>query len=166
MALVILPLLFGLIIMTVSILASVFLGLCVYNDALSNSRTDGVMWGLLCGFLGFIPAIIYLVIRKNNSAMTPCPGCGYPSVSQMCNCPNCGAQKPLWPPVNAYTEEKKKKSKNFLITTIVMWAASIVIGIVFGVVFAVSLLNSIGPNEFIDYPYSYSYSHSDNYQDW
>ena len=155
MAIAIIPILFGLLLSAVGVLSSVFLGLCVYNDALSNSRDDAVMWGLLCGFLGVIPSIIYLVIRKNNTAVTPCPGCGYPSVSQMFNCPNCGVQKPIWPPVNEFTESKSRKSKNFLIATIVMWAVSFIIGIVFGIVFTVSLLHGIERNEFVDYQYSY-----------
>ena len=122
---------FTLFIMALGILSSVFLGLCVYNDALSKSRNDGVMWALLCGFLGLIPSIIYLFVRKDPPTSLPCYNCGYPSHPQIYCCPNCNAQKPLWPPVNEFTESKKKKAKNFLIATIVMWAASVVSVIVF-----------------------------------
>ena len=37
--------------------AQVLLGLATYNDAKARGNNDPVMWGLLVGFLGWIPGI-------------------------------------------------------------------------------------------------------------
>ena len=47
--------------------AQVLLGLATYNDAKARGNNDPVMWGLLVGFLGWIPGIVYLCLRNNNA---------------------------------------------------------------------------------------------------
>lgn len=49
----------------------ILVALAAYHDALSLGRQDeSLFWGLLIGFLGFIPAMIYLVVRSRG----PVPG--------------------------------------------------------------------------------------------
>lgn len=58
--------------------AQVLLGLATYNDAKARGNNDPVMWGLLVGFLGWIPGIVYLCLRNNNAnRLMTCPQCGF-----------------------------------------------------------------------------------------
>ena len=60
-----------------AILGAVFLGLCVYNDALSRQNPNAGMWGVLCGFFGAIVALIYLIIVTTSKNQPPrCVRCG------------------------------------------------------------------------------------------
>lgn len=72
----------------------VLLGLAAYNDARSKSNPDAVMWGLLVGFLGLIPGIIYLCIRNTVRNYTICPNCGCSHLASDFNCPRCSAPNP------------------------------------------------------------------------
>ena len=58
-------------------MGAVFLGLCVYNDALSRQNPNAGMWGVLCGFFGAIVALIYLIIVTTSKNQPPrCVRCG------------------------------------------------------------------------------------------
>lgn len=110
----------GLVASLVSLAASVFLGLAVYYDAKSWNSDSAVMWGLLCGILGFIPAIIYLVIRSSSKSQIKCPRCRnkLPVGTQICYICQTPIQQ-MVQPSEAETLLYKKRAKLFLILMIV-----------------------------------------------
>ena len=114
---------FSLLLSLVGIASSVFLGLCVYSDARFKNVKNPAMWGLLSGFLGWIPAIIYLVIRSQQSPK-PCQRCFdlLPPGAVFCNI--CGT--PVYQPGPEELAVFDKRRKRFLI----LWIASYVLTIV------------------------------------
>ena len=74
----------------VGVAAQVLLGLATYNDAKARGNNDPVMWGLLVGFLGWIPGIVYLCLRNNNAnRLMTCPQCGFVHRVAEPFCPQC-----------------------------------------------------------------------------
>ena len=123
------------------IASAVFFGLAAYQDAKSLNRTDATMWGLLIGFLGLIPGIIYLCIRKNAPRPTPmqqvCVNCRTPLYPGAQQCPACGAtQPPPMYPAPAYYPQAflspeqcavhHRLAKKFLIAAIILFCCAIV----------------------------------------
>ena len=75
--------------------AQVLLGLATYNAAKARGNNDPVMWGLLVGFLGWIPGIVYLCLRNNNAnRLMTCPQCGFVHRVAEPFCPQCRVQNP------------------------------------------------------------------------
>ena len=52
-----------LISLVLAIGSQVMLALCIYNDAKARGDQNAVLFAVLSGVLGIIPAIIYLVLR-------------------------------------------------------------------------------------------------------
>ena len=67
-----------LISLVLAIGSQVMLALCIYNDAKARGDQNAVLFAVLSGVLGIIPAIIYLVLRSNSGPDTAlmCPNCG------------------------------------------------------------------------------------------
>lgn len=91
----------------------VLFAVAAYNDAKSKDSPDAVMWGLLIGFLGLIPGIIYLCIRNTQQRKVCCPKCGMwhgalDAVCPRCGEPNNGAKMPGNPYLLVYAERAKK----------------------------------------------------------
>ena len=83
----------------VGVAAQVLLGLATYNDAKARGNNDPVMWGLLVGFLGWIPGIVYLCLRNNNAnRLMTCPQCGFVHRVAEPFCPQCRVQNPYSAP--------------------------------------------------------------------
>jgi hypothetical protein len=103
-----------------------------YNDAKSKNNKDATMWGLLVGFLGLIPGIIYLCVRNNSrGTWIVCPNCHTPFDGRLPVCPTCAAPNYYQQNfVNPYVEKQAKKAKNQLIAGIVLFAVDIVLVLV------------------------------------
>ncbi len=98
-----------------------FLGLAVYHDAKARNIDMAVMWGVLTGFFGLIPAIIYLVIRSRNKSSVKCPRCFAQVFHGMPACPVCQLPVDMIPSMNpAQIMKHRKLAKGFLISAIVL----------------------------------------------
>lgn len=131
-------------IIIVGILTLVFLAervlfaLAAYHDALGKRNPDAAVWGLLIGFLGLIPGIIYLCIRTSGRKMTACPRCGFLHYAADFRCPNCGEPGPAaQKPENPETADFAAKAKNELIAAVVVTGAGFVI-LIAGILFVVA----------------------------
>lgn len=113
-----------------SLLTNVFLGLAIYNDAKSWGCDNAVMWAVLSGVFGLIPAIIYLVIRSDSSSKMKCPVCGNKIAKGSQFCPVCSNPVPPVAIDYAAAAESKKRAKLFLILMIVAFVLSIVVAVV------------------------------------
>ena len=112
--------------------AQVLLGLATYNDAKARGNNDPVMWGLLVGFLGWIPGIVYLCLRNNNAnRLMTCPQCGFVHRVAEPFCPQCRVQNPYSAPFqNPLTQQQAHRAKLLLIWAVVAYAAVIVLTLV------------------------------------
>ena len=115
-----------------AILGAVFLGLCVYNDALSRQNPNAGMWGVLCGFFGAIVALIYLIIVTTSKNQPPrCVRCGsflpppVPGGPAGPVCPVCGLPAAVLPAeqMRLYAGRRRR----YLILWIVMLAAAFIL---------------------------------------
>ena len=97
----------------VGVAAQVLLGLATYNDAKARGNNDPVMWGLLVGFLGWIPGIVYLCLRNNNAnRLMTCPQCGFVHRVAEPFCPQCRVQNPYSAPFqNPLTQQQAHRAK-------------------------------------------------------
>lgn len=115
-----------------AVLGAVFLGLCVYNDALSRQNPNAGMWGVLCGFFGAIVALIYLIIVTTSKNQPPrCVRCGsflpppVPGGPAGPVCPVCGLPAAVLPAeqMRLYAGRRRR----YLILWIVMLAAAFIL---------------------------------------
>ena len=130
-----------------AILGAVFLGLCVYNDALSRQNPNAGMWGVLCGFFGAIVALIYLIIVTTSKNQPPrCVRCGsflpppVPGGPAGPVCPVCGLPAAVLPAeqMRLYAGRRRR----YLILWIVMLAAGVILIAGSAVLLAFLLLQS------------------------
>lgn len=76
-------------------------GVAIYRDAKALGRDDAVLFGVLTGFFGGIPAAVYLAVRGKRSVVGTCPNCSmqYGNIEitgqYAVMCSNCGAQLAL-----------------------------------------------------------------------
>ena len=78
------------------LLTRIMLALAVFHDAKAKANEQPLMWALLVGFLGWIPGIIYLCMRKNpDSKMIYCMKCGAMHKMSLPACPQCGEINPF-----------------------------------------------------------------------
>ncbi len=111
-----------------SVVGQILLALAVYHNAKSRCNPNPAMWGLLTGFLGWIPAVIYYVTRDSaRNRLIICPQCQATHPICFAHCPQCGAQNSYAQPfLNPYTEQEAKQSKKLLIAAIVLLGASVI----------------------------------------
>ena len=112
----------------------VLFGLAAYYDANAKLNPDAVMWGLLIGFLGLIPGIIYLCVRNSSRSFTVCPNCGLKHYFYDMNCPRCGA--PNHVPAqynNPMAAQQAHRAKVLLIVALVLIGVVILASAVFAV---------------------------------
>ena len=113
----------------VAIAERVLIGLAAYNDACAKGNPDAVMWGLLIGFFGLIPGIIYLCIRNSGRQYTMCGNCGLRHFAMDSNCPRCGT--PNVPPyANPYVLQQAHRAKVLLIVAVFLIAFVVIAGII------------------------------------
>lgn len=115
------------------IVQQVMFGLAAYNDAKAKGNGEPLMWGLLIGFLGLIPGIVYLCLRNSAAnKMIYCQKCGFVHPISLPYCPQCGVSNPYSMPFNnPMTPEYARKAKRDLIIAIVLFAALCVLSVVF-----------------------------------
>ncbi len=125
--------------------SQILLAFAVYFDAKSKNNSDPVMWALLTGFLGWIPAIIYLCLRgKESDRLIYCPQCGIAHRVSMPNCPQCGIMNPYAAPfVGPQVDVWKKRAKLCLIWAIVLFVLIFVLIFIF--ILAMVLIASSNP---------------------
>ncbi len=112
----------------------VLLGVAAYNDARSKSNQDAVMWGLLIGFLGLIPGIIYLCIRNKAHVYTVCTNCGFGHPVTDANCPKCGAPNQLAAQyANPFAAAQAHRAKILFIIAMILLAFILIVAIVIGI---------------------------------
>lgn len=110
----------------------VLFGLAAYNDARAKGNPDAVMWGLLVGFLGLIPGIIYLFVRNSNHSYVVCQSCGFTHMASDFSCPKCGA--PGAAPnqyANPLVAEQAHRARVLLIIAIILFVISIILSLIF-----------------------------------
>jgi len=116
--------------------AWVLAAVAVYNDAKAGWDGSAVMWGLLVGFLGLIPLIIYLAMRSGRRSRR-CPQCGMFSNVAYPYCPYCAR---IFTPYDAdpATEPHRRRVRPLTIAAGSLLVAGIVIPSAFLLLLAVS----------------------------
>ncbi|NLJ31248.1 MAG: hypothetical protein GX424_06600 [Clostridiales bacterium] len=115
----------------------VLIALAAYFDANSKGNRDALMWALLIGFLGPIPAIIYLFVRNSGKTYVVCPNCGLSHWIHDPNCPRCGAPNTAQTmPANPYQEQQAHRAGMFLIFGVILFVLAIVAAVAFGIAVA------------------------------
>jgi ribosomal protein L37E len=115
--------------MVASIIAvRVLFAMAAYNDALSKMNQNALMWGLLIGFVGLIPGIIYLCVRNNSaSKFILCRRCGFTYFRGYMNCPKCGEPNLNGQDLNPLSEQQRKRAEKLCIAAGVLIALEILL---------------------------------------
>ena len=145
-----------------TIASQVLLAVCVYNDAKSRGDQNATLFAVLSGVLGFIPAIIYLVVRSTSGPGTAlmCPNCGVVLPAGAFNCPNCGMPHPKARIIPPDADARSRRAKGLLIGWIVSFVLSIVLMIVGGVLMGMGAFSLAQDYSSNSHRYSYSYQDS------
>lgn len=126
----------GWVLMLVAIVSLAFLaervlfGMAAYHDAMAKDSSDATMWGLLIGFFGPIPGIIYLCVRSSQQRKACCQKCGFWHSAFDPVCPRCGEPNQTPPTVGPYQRQYAEKAKKLLIAALVCLGVVIVVSIV------------------------------------
>lgn len=108
----------------------ILFGMAAYHDALSKGNPDAVMWGLLIGFLGLIPGIIYLCVRGSSGRMVCCRKCGFWHRAVDPVCPMCGEPNPAAQAMPLYSGMYASRAKKELVAAVICIAAAVVVSVV------------------------------------
>lgn len=116
----------------------VLFALAAYHDALGKGNPDAAVWGLLIGFLGLIPGIIYVCVRTSGKRMAACPKCGFLHYASDFSCPNCGEPNPAAvQPENPEAARFAARAKNELVAAVVVIGAGFLV-VMAGILFLVA----------------------------
>lgn len=106
----------------------ILLGLAAYHDAQAKGNRDALLWGLLIGFLGLVPGIVYLCVRNSARPLVCCPGCGLWHRPEEAFCPRCGRPADAAPPqANPYAAVLEQKARRELVAAAVCFGVGIVL---------------------------------------
>jgi len=132
----ILSLVFLFVFLGVMILGEILFAVGIHNDAKGNYNPNPMMWALLTVFLGWIPAIVYFCVRKNNFIKVGCPNCRNMLPEPQPVCPFCRTSiaVPLEDPAFIALRAKGKKQ---MIAGAILYGISYVLFIVFYILFFV-----------------------------
>lgn len=121
-----------LLVIVASIAAHVLFAVAAYNDARSKMNQNALMWGLLIGFLGAIPGIIYLCVRNNPlREFVTCMKCGATYHGAYTNCPRCGEPNSFnIQYLNPFAEQQKHRAKVLCITAAVLIGLAVLSGVI------------------------------------
>jgi heme/copper-type cytochrome/quinol oxidase subunit 2 len=137
----------ALVLCLVGLAERVLFAVAAYNDACSRDNSDAVMWGLLIGFLGVIPGIIYLCVRNSGRSFATCQNCGCSHYAGDHNCPRCGAPNQTQQFVNPLAAQQAHRAKVLMWIALVLLAISLVVTIVGIMIFAANIYSiANGPN--------------------
>lgn len=114
----------------------VLFGMAAYHDALSKGNQDAVMWGLLIGFLGLIPGIIYLCMRGSSGSMVCCRKCGFWHRAADPVCPMCGEPNPAAQAMPLYSGMYASRAKKELVAAVICIAAAVAVSIIGTIILA------------------------------
>lgn len=129
----------------ISLAVHILLGLAAYDDARAKSNPDAVMWGLLIGFLGLIPGIIYLCIRNSARGYTVCTNCGFGHPATDLNCPKCGAPNPVATQnINPFAAQQAHRAKVLFIVALVLLGVTVLVSLVIGIQILTAVFYSAG----------------------
>ena len=138
-----------LLVMLMEIAASVFLALCVYNDARARGSDSAVLWAVLSAFFNFV-ALIYVIVQAvSKPKPVYCYRCGNFVPAGFPSCPVCFA--PIAGRAMPAPEEMavhKKRRTIFLVLFITFY----VLAIIAGVLMAIHFLSEV-----MDLTYEYAY---------
>ncbi len=136
-------LLFILLVLLLSVLAAVFLGLCVYNDAQYRRNPNAGVWGVFSGLFSIVALVYLIVALTSKNQPERCLRCGnflppsYPGSPSPAVCPVCGQPAPFLPPEQAALYARRRR--RYLILWIVMLAACFVLALVMAALVILSL---------------------------
>lgn len=106
----------------------VLLGMAAYHDALARGSREAGLWGLLIGFLGLVPGIVYLCVRGSMRPQVCCPNCGMWHRPEEAFCPGCGRPAGGAPPqANPYAAMLEQKARRELIAGAVCFGVGLVL---------------------------------------
>lgn len=122
------------------LLTRIMLALAVFHDAKAKANEQPLMWALLVGFLGLVPGIVYLCMRKNpDSKMIYCMKCGTMHKMSLPACPQCGEINPFAAQYHdPLVPEYARKAKRYLYIAIAS-AAIFFLLVIISLVVAVSV---------------------------
>lgn len=111
----------ALLMLLLSLAGSLFLALCVYNDAKARGNNSAVMWAVLSGFFNIIALVYIIVAVSSKPKAVICPRCNNWIPAGYAGCPVCGL-----PPTNQtmppeLLEGYKRRRILFLILFIVAY---------------------------------------------
>lgn len=108
----------------------ILFGMAAYNDALSKDSGDATMWGLLIGFLGLIPGIIYLCVRNSQQRKVCCMKCGFWHSVFEPVCPRCGEPNQAAAQATPYRQHYAGKAQKLLIAALICLGVGVVVTII------------------------------------
>lgn len=137
----------------VEIIANIFFGMAVYQDAKSRHIENAAVWGVMCGFFAWIPAVVYLY-RIRDEKRTRCTVCGKWERDGYVICPQCGNNKILRRGMNDPAEIGcKKLRKSFIIVSLVLRGALVFLSLISSVIMFFSMITD-SSSKFIYIPIS------------
>ena len=116
-----------LLIMLFALAGSLFLALCVYNDARIRGNDNAVMWAVLSGFFNIV-ALVYIIVAVSSKPKAVfCPRCHNMIPPGYAGCPVCGLPLPdrTLPP--ELLEGCKRRRMVFLILFIAAYVITLAI---------------------------------------
>lgn len=128
----------------ISLAERVLLAFAAYNDACAKDNSDAIMWGLLIGFLGLIPGIIYLCVRNSGRNFALCQNCGCSHYAGDQNCPNCGAPNPTPQFVNPHAPQQAHRAKVLMTIGLVLLGVGLIAAVFGVIIFAANVYSIMG----------------------
>ena len=118
-----------LLIMLFSLAGSLFLALCVYNDAKARGNDNAVMWAVLSGFFNIVALVHIIVAVSSKPKAVICPRCRNMIPPGYAGCPVCGLPLPdrTLPP--ELLEGYKRRRLVFLILFITLYVITLLIAV-------------------------------------
>lgn len=112
-----------------SLAGSVFLALCVYNDAKIRGNDNAVMWAVLSGFFNIVALIYIIVAVSSKSKPVACMRCHNLIPPGYVGCPVCGLPLANRTPPPEMLDGYKNRRTVFLILFIAFTVISILAAI-------------------------------------
>lgn len=118
-----------LLIMLFSLAGSLFLALCVYNDAKARGNDNAVMWAVLSGFFNIVALVYIIVAVSSKPKAVICPRCRNMIPPGYAGCPVCGLPLPdrTLPP--ELLEGYNRRRLVFLILFITLYVITLLIAV-------------------------------------
>ncbi|MCL2884622.1 MAG: hypothetical protein FWF49_03980 [Oscillospiraceae bacterium] len=129
--------------MLLDIAVQVLAAFAVYNDAKAGWDKSPAMWGVLVGFFGLIPLIVYLAMRAGRRSRR-CPQCSTLVKEAAPSCPACLHVFSPADPADPAVEACRRRVKPLAVTAIVLYAFTFVAAMVLVVCIISSMPSMMG----------------------